>query len=360
MLLEILQEHIPNLRKTGSEWTGSCPFHEDKRPSFSMNPEKELWYCFSCHKGGNAIDFLAEILHITKEEAALSLLPNDPRLLANEEFTVASHDYLLKHGCEYIEKKGFSAKSIEKFRLGLAPPEVPNDFWLFRGRALFPICDGQGIVRGFSARTLTAEMPKFINSRGSDIFEKRRILYGYNLAKDVIRSRNEVLLLEGQADVIMAHERGYPMAVGLMSTEFTEEQQKMLGKARVALCLDGDEAGRQATQRILEKTNISSVVILPDGIDPDEYLSSGRKLVGTSAPLYQFASLDRGDLNYADKVFDLLSKQYNSLVTKEVLTKLSIETSVPMRIVWDNYIRYVSEKRRRKNAAGSYPSSRTQ
>jgi DNA primase len=337
-LADVVGRYVP-LKRSGKSWKGCCPFHQEKTPSFHVWPDEGTWKCFGCQKGGNAFTFLMEKEGVTFPEAVRQLardagvpLPNDDDPAAAEQ---ASRLARLRDACEwacrffqrelrapggeiareYFKRRGITGESARRFRLGYAPPGWQNlvdaarrdgvaeadllevgllrrkeaeegrparVFDMFRGRATFPICDAQGRVTAFGARTLGDDEPKYLNSPESPLFSKGRTVYALHLAKQEMMRSGEGAVMEGYTDVIMAHQCGWPAAVAGLGTALTREQASMIARyvKRLHLVYDGDAAGQKAALRnapaFLPEDIETRVAVLPPGEDPcDTLLRAG-------------------------------------------------------------------------------------
>ena len=313
------------LRRSGANMFGLCPFHGEKTASFSVAPDKGIYYCFGCHKGGGAINFMMEVEGLTYPDAVRSLakragmdVPEDEqyqsryrqqeRLWAlNKEAARFFHSQLYApvgaQGLQYVQKRGLSKSILTQFGVGYAP-----DSWnalvdamrkkgytdqelrdadlvgekngriydRFRNRVMFPIIDVRGNVIGFGGRVLDNSTPKYLNTSETIIFNKRKNLFGLNLAKK--SKQGFMILVEGNIDVITLHQYGFDCAVASLGTSLTEEHAALLSRytEQVVLTYDGDEAGQRAAKRaipMLEKAGIRVKVLkMRDAKDPDEFL----------------------------------------------------------------------------------------
>ena len=332
-LLEVVGEHV-QLKKAGRGYVGLCPFHKEKTPSFNVNPERGMYKCFGCGKGGNAITFVQDHDHMTFPDAVRHLatkmgitIPEeeveDPtgvgarREAARSCLREAASFYQTYLGSsdgaparQFFTGRGFTDEIIDEFGLGAAPASwdatiqhlkgqgftqqhledagliiVKDDgkvYDRFRGRAMFAIRDESGRVVGFSARTLTDEpgSPKYINSPQSIVFDKSRVLFGLDLAKRKISEHRTANLVEGQADVIAMHQGGFQATVASSGTALTADQLKMLKRYAdtIVLIFDADEAGQKAMSKGIELGLAVGLdikcVALPKGEDPDSVLVS--------------------------------------------------------------------------------------
>ena len=323
---EVVGQYV-NLKRSGSNLFGLCPFHGEKTPSFSVSPDKGIYYCFGCHKGGSVINFEMEIEGLSYPDAVRALakragmtVPEDEqyqsryrrqeRLWAlNKEAARFFHGALFQPegaaGLEYAGKRGMPKSTLTKFGIGFA-----SDSWdslckameakgytreemqasglvsvsqkngriydRFRNRLMFPIIDVRGNVIGFGGRVMDNSTPKYLNSPETEIFNKRKNLFALNLAKKT--RLGYMILVEGYMDAVALHQYGFDCAVASLGTSLTEEHASLLARytQQVILIYDGDEAGQNATQRaipMLEKAGLQVKVLkMRDAKDPDEYL----------------------------------------------------------------------------------------
>ena len=318
-----------NLRRSGSNLFGLCPFHGEKTASFSVSPDKGMYYCFGCHKGGGAVNFMMEVEGLSYPDAVRALakrvgmeVPEDEqyqsryrqqeRLWAlHKEAARFFHSKLYapegKAALEYAMGRGMPKSTLTTFGIGYAPDtwtalvdalrkkgytdEELKDSGLvtvskkngslfdrFRDRLMFPIIDVRGNVIGFGGRIMKKddEAAKYLNSPETLIFNKRKNLFALNLAKK--SKQGYLILVEGYMDAIALHQYGFDCAVASLGTALTEDGANLLSKYtdQVVLIYDGDEAGQRAAQRaipILEKTGLQVKVLqMRDAKDPDEYL----------------------------------------------------------------------------------------
>ena len=325
------------LRKTGSSYKGCCPFHEEKTPSFSVSPAKGIYKCFGCGKAGNAITFIKEHekcsyyeaikylgnkyhveiveTELTDEEKQRKDL-RESLMIVNEFATT----FFVKHlwetpegkaiGMAYFIERGFTQKTIPKFRLGYSPQKkdaftstaekagykleymtkvglssVGDNYKSdkFHGRIMFPITSLTGSVIGFGGRVMTAANEhvqggmKYINSPESEVYKKSFTLYGISFAKTEITKKDECILVEGYTDVLSLHQAGITNVVASSGTSLTNEQINLIKRFthNIVIIYDGDKAGIKAATRgidmILEKDMNVKVLLLPDGDDPDSF-----------------------------------------------------------------------------------------
>lgn len=351
-IVDFISGYVP-LKKAGRNYKGLCPFHSEKTPSFIVFPDSQSWHCFgACGTGGDIFTFLmkrenldfGEALRVLAARAGVQLEPTTPAKAAEQEqeerlfaINAAAAEYFhnllvssaqAEHARAYLEKRGVTPESWRAFQLGyslndwhalqnhlrgrgfrhediaevglIIQREGGEGYYdRFRGRLMFPIRDIRGRVIGFGGRVLDASEPKYMNSPQSPIFDKGSVLYGIELARGPIRSLNQVVIVEGYMDVIMAHQHGIGNVVASMGTALTETQLRTLSRLtkRFALALDSDAAGSAATLRGLDTARATldrevkpvpvgpglirfesslkvdlRIVTLPPGKDPDEII----------------------------------------------------------------------------------------
>ena len=338
------------LKKAGRNLTALCPFHSEKHPSFFVYPEQQSWHCFgACNTGGDVFAFVmkkegldfGETLRLLARRAGVTLpsrMEGEGKKEEKEEYFRANdaaalyyHNLLLNSPAaakakNYIEKRGFTAKTISDFQIGfsldswdalklfllergysektlltaglLSEGEKGKTFDRFRGKLMIPIRDIKGRVTGFGARVLDDSLPKYINSPQTPTFDKSGMLYGIDRAATPIRKQDTAIIMEGYMDVIMAHQCGVTNAVASMGTAITETQVNILKKLskNLILSLDADAAGEEAMLRTVGYENILNaemrVIVLPQGKDPDEVMREDMEkwqgFVNAAVPLIDF------------------------------------------------------------------------
>ena len=314
-----------NLKRSGANLFGLCPFHGEKTASFSVAPDKGIYYCFGCHKGGGAINFMMELEGLSYPDAVRALakragmeVPEDEQYQSRyrqqerlwalmKEAARYFHAQLYSpagaEGLAYAQKRGMPKATLTTFGIGFAPntwsgltdamkkkgytdqelidaglvsQKGNRIFDRFRNRLMFPIIDVRGNIIGFGGRVMDDSTPKYLNSPETLIFNKRKNLFGLNLAKK--SKLGYLILVEGYMDAIALHQYGFNCAVASLGTSLTEEHAVLLSRytEQVVLIYDGDEAGQRATRRaipMLEKAGIGVKVLkMRDAKDPDEYL----------------------------------------------------------------------------------------
>lgn len=348
-IIDIIGAKI-TLKKAGRHWKALCPFHNEKTPSFIVSPERQMWKCFGCGKGGSVIDFVMEYEHLDFIEALEELAEKagvklerraadtpeaklKDRLyqvnhLASEyfQYILTSHalgqnarDYLKHRGitdkaiktfglgyspnswdalAKFLRKKGYEQKLLEQ--AGLLVPSARGGYDRFRGRVMFTLRDHRGNVVGFSGRLLDPEVKdaKYINTSETPVYSKSKILYGLDVTKAAIQKANEAIVMEGEFDVISLFQAGMGNAVAIKGSSLTEGHVNLLRRftERLVFALDGDVAGDSASRRgieIADKAGLDMrVVQLPNGKDPDESVRENpglfKKAVERAMPIYDY------------------------------------------------------------------------
>lgn len=340
-IVDVVSEYV-KLRKGGKDYLGLCPFHKEKTPSFTVSNEKQIFYCFGCHQGGNALNFVMKHDHLSFQEALEKLAhrygikisrragTRKPKLI--DALTRLAEYYekgLQRSGFarDYLKKRGIDNDTAAEFRIGYSDPTrrdlreflkstgIPNDIFLstgivrmrdrdiyemFRGRVIIPILDINNQVIGFGGRTLEKDgIPKYINSPESTVFTKRSTLFGIDKTKRHIAEAREVFIVEGYFDFISLYRIGFRNVVATLGTAVTEDHLMKLRNyaERIILMLDGDEAGIKSSLRLIPLISESDIecdiVLFPDGHDPDSFtrkegVEGITKLVGNKKPLLDF------------------------------------------------------------------------
>ena len=358
--IEDVVGHYVTLKRSGANMFGLCPFHGEKTASFSVAPDKGIYYCFGCHKGGGVINFMMELEGLSYPDAVRNLaarvgmeVPEDEqyqsryrqqeRLWAlHKEAARFFHSQLYapvgKTALEYAFGRGMSKSILTTFGVGYAPDSWDslvkamrakgytaqelkdsglvtvsqkngNIFDRFRDRLMFPIIDVRGNVIGFGGRIIKNDpnAAKYLNSPETLIFNKRKNLFGLNLAKK--SKAGSLILVEGNIDVVALHQYGFDNAIASLGTSLTEEQAALMARyaEQVILIYDGDKAGQNATQRaipILEKAGLQVKVLqLKDAKDPDEFL----KKFGAD----KFKLLLEGSSNRVEYQLNAIARKYD-------------------------------------------------
>lgn len=432
-IVEVVSEHV-QLRRAGRSYTGLCPFHNERTPSFSVSPLRQMYHCFGCGVGGTTIQFVMEIEAVSFVEAVVLLAeragleipsgigegsvrpPNSKYERHRDAYELATklYNYILMNrdmgvqAQSYLEGRGISRKTMDRFRLGFAPntndsivsflkkrgfeeAELvecglavemgPKVLDRFRGRVMIPIFDKKGSVIAFGGRLLEKDgKPKYLNSPENDFFHKSNLLYPYHEARKAIRQNRTALLLEGYMDVISLTQAGVENGVASLGTSFTEEQSKLLKTDcdDVIIVYDGDEAGRKATVRAIDMlvgVGIKpSILRIPDGLDPDEYVQRNggeafrRLLTRRTLSVVQFLLEDlRQNANLISAVgrtefirnsLQLLGQRATPVEQEYELRSLSQEFNLSVETLKEE-LRTFAKQNRGVRKEEKYPSDRT-
>jgi len=349
-IVDVIGNYI-QLKRTGSNYKALCPFHQEDTPSFVVSPAKQIFHCFGCGIGGDAIKFVMEYEKLTYPEAVEKLASmynftltytksqnRESGLLKALETINDLYKKSLprkKEATEYLRQRGVSSASIEKFELGYAPQSerqieylrshlIPMQDAIDAGilakeqrvyarmveRITFPIYSPSGKLVGFGGRTITNHPAKYLNTPQTRLFNKSKLLYGYHIAKKAIFAKKEMIVCEGYMDVVMLHQAGFDTAVATLGTALTSEHLPLLrrGEPKVILSYDGDRAGIAAATKaakLLAKSDIEGgVVIFPAGADPADMVAEGavkelQELFHNPTPFIEFV------LQSTVKSFDL-------------------------------------------------------
>ncbi len=388
-IVALISEHVP-LKRAGRRFSGCCPFHEEKTPSFSVNPELGFYYCFGCHQKGDAITFLREYLNMdfaeavehlakkanitlrydtSKDTKASELKPLFAALEKATDFYLQrlkeSPDAKIARG--YVRSRGYDKDVVERFKIGYSPNEydalakyLSKDFNqkilvesglcyknsrggltdVFRNRLMFPITNTQGSVVGFGARTLDGTPPKYKNSSETKLYRKSNVLYNLSSAKSVASTKGNVVVCEGYTDVIAMTLAGVDQAVATCGTAATIEHVKLMQKFvdKIILCFDMDQAGQKAATRWLEfLPNMTAdlyIAQLPQGKDPAElYKDSPEKLpvsIDSAIPFLEFL------LNRTTSTIDTSSSvEDRAKIAQEAI---GIIRQSPSKLVQEGYV----------------------
>ncbi len=351
-ILEIANQYT-RLTKSGKNFKGICPFHQEKHGSFFVFPDRQSWHCFgACSAGGDIFALVMKKESLTFVEA-LKLLASRAGVdvpdfrknieekakysniyAANEAARSYFHNTLLTHPSanntrDYVKYRGLNTVSLKDFQIGcsLNEPDNLKKFLLkqgygikelieaglvietasgvidrFRNRVIFPINDIRGRTVGFGGRSLGNTQPKYLNSPETPVFNKSQLMYGLDLARDAIKENNEVIIVEGYIDAIIARQHGFSNTIAVMGTAVNREQIESLKNitTNIILAMDSDEAGNKGMLRMIEYENVLNneikVAAIPEGLDPDQVirksLDQWQTLIHNARPLVDF-TIDR-------------------------------------------------------------------
>jgi DNA primase len=401
-IVDVIGEYV-HLKKSGRNFLGLCPFHSEKTPSFSVSIDNKYYHCFGCGAGGNAISFLMEMegysfpetVSVLGEKVGVYLDVQNPKsqegnrenkekeliLKAHSLTAQLFHHVLMERNegapaREYLEKRGFQVETIKEFQLGFAPDSwdfltnflKKRDYPLsmmekggllakregdkgffdrFRGRVMFPIWDMQGNLIAFSGRLMGEGQPKYLNSPESLLFRKSRQLFNFHRARPEIRRTESTILVEGFADVLSIWQAGIKNVTATMGTSLSEDQARMIRRnsEQVIICYDGDQAGMDAISKasdVLEKQGcLIKVSMLPNGLDPDEYInqygteSFQREVINESKSYTAFL------LEFLRKGRNLQDDGERMIYIKEALQVVS---RLPHAVERDHYTRSLADE----------------
>jgi len=359
-IVEVISEYVP-LKQSGKGHKGLCPFHQENTPSFMVDSQRQIFHCFGCGEGGNIFSFIMKIEKLNFPEAVKILaekagvqLPTDKNqddrvyrerdlILRLNEMTANYYQSNLfqeqgKYAYQYLSKRHFKKETIQKYHLGYAlsgyehlisllakknvrasdlikaglavkSKKSANLIDYFRNRIIFPIMNLQGKIIAFGGRVLDDKLPKYINSPETPVYSKGKHLYGLFQAKKSIRQKNQIIIMEGYTDVLMAHQYGFENAVASLGTALTTQQIDLIKRYadEVIIAFDSDTAGKNATLRslnLVKKVGVKiRIISLPVESDPaDVLLKKGDKY---------FINLIKKALPLIDYKLEVLMQQYN-------------------------------------------------
>jgi len=383
-IVDIISNYI-ELKLSGANYKARCPFHGEKTPSFVVSPAKQIFHCFGCGKGGDAIEFVKEYEKLNYYEALekIASIINFPLRYTNKDETKKdSYKILtqvqswyknnLKYSTKaqkYLKSRGVKEESIDKFEIGYSKGSNELIDFLNRNfisldeaqevgilsnrdgrfyarlidRITFPIHTQSGKIVGFGGRSLSGHSAKYINSPQTKLFNKSKILYGYHIARESIYRKKEIIVCEGYLDVILLHQAGFKNSVATLGTALTKEHIPLLkkGEPKVILAYDGDEAGINAGFKasfLLSTNGIDGrVVLFPDKLDPADMVQNGKidelnKLLNRGVNLIEFT------IETIIKSFDISNPYQKEKAFKEVKTYL-LQLS---EIIRDEFIPFAS------------------
>ncbi len=368
------------LRKMGRNYRGLCPFHSEKNPSFYVSPEKGIFYCFGCKKGGNAINFLMEYEKLDFPDAIKRLAKNlgieidttkglrykelyEVNEQACQFYVKCLSEAIGRRGHDYLTRRKLSLDKLKSFRLGYAPASgglvtylrqkgfsiervrqaglISTNREIFRDRLIFPILNMSGRIIGFGGRGIDDYIqPKYLNSPETPIFKKGEGLYGLYQSKERVRAKGEVLLVEGYFDLLSIYQHGFDNICAPLGTSLTERQAMLLSRfaRRVIILFDGDLSGIKAALRaigLLINAQVDVyVALLPENSDPDNFIIQNgaealRELLGNAVDFFHF---------YKRVVKTDTLEQEISLIRD--LIQIIAKIQDPIR--YDRYLKYVA------------------
>lgn len=382
-IVDFISEYV-NLKKAGQNWKGLCPFHTEKTPSFTVSPAKQIFHCFGCGSGGDIFTFLSrheslsfpEALKVLADRAGVTLKSShkgavktgekEKLLSIHRDAAAFFSQQLPKNGpaSAYLKKRGIDSGGQKQFSLGYAPKSwnallsflerkghrgeilkksglvtqgTKGRYDTFRDRIMFPIFDLQGEIIAFGGRSIDGSEPKYLNSPETPIFNKRRVIYGLNFARDSIRTEGYALFMEGYLDVITAHLGGFANAIAPLGTALTPEHARLVKRftGKVMLAFDSDAAGvkavKSAANILIESDLDVNVLPIPDNEDPDSFLRTrGRE---------EFEKLLEQPLTIID--FFVRHGKDRRVMSRDALETIA---KVPDKVLQGDYIKALAEK----------------
>lgn len=408
-IVDIISSYLP-LTQKGKNFFGVCPFHDDSNPSMSVSRDKQIYRCFSCGASGNVFQFIMDYEHISFKEALMILsektgievkgLNLQKKVSKNDklyEIYELAHKYYqnnmsssyAKKAKEYLNNRHIDEAMIKEYKIGLSLDKLDNltklliskgydlktlndigisnaNKDIYMNRIMFPLYDLNGRVVGFSGRRYDGiKENKYVNTKGTEIFQKGDTLYNYHLAREFVRSKNQVIVMEGFMAVIRSKEAGIKNAVGLMGTAMTKEQANLIKRLsnNVVLSFDGDEPGRKAcldNGSELEKLGCQvSIVELDNGLDPDDYIlkygqDAFKNLVNNAITLSDYrikrlksninltSDLDKS--KYINSVLEETSKIEDEIHQEFILKKLAKEFDISYNTLEKRLLSFLDKK----------------
>src|SRR5262245_36327605 len=403
-IVDIIGAVLP-LKRAGANFVALCPFHKEKSPSFNVNPHRQIFHCFGCHKGGDVFTFVREYENLSFVEAVKRLAERasipleldsqpgrqqarhlkDALLHLHDQIAQRWHLILTREPAgqiarDYLGKRGVSDDAVKLFRLGYAPEAWDdtvtwartNGFELalaeqaglilhkedtsryydrFRGRLMFPICDEQGRVIGFSGRILAGDekAAKYVNSPETPIFTKGKVFFGLDKSKRAVLEAGYAIICEGQLDLIACFMAGVQNVVAPQGTAFTGDHARILKRyvEEVVLCFDSDEAGQNAAVRSLDNLLASGlairVAVVPAPHDPDSFIKANggpafSKLVQEAGGFFDYyldrlcaaneGSTDKGRLTILREMAEAVHKTGNVVLVDKYAQKTALRLGV--------------------------------
>jgi len=403
-IVEIIGGYLP-LKRAGANFVALCPFHKEKSPSFNVNPHRQIFHCFGCHKGGDVFTFVKEYENIGFADAVRRLAerakipletenrPGEQQARHIKDQLLQVHDQIAQRwqNClaneaageiarEYLKKRGVGEEAIKLFRIGAAPESwddtvnwargkgydlglmetagliirkegTDRHYDRFRGRLMFPICDEQGRVIGFSGRVLSGDekTAKYVNSPETPIFTKSKVFFGLDKSKRAILDTGYAIICEGQLDLIACFMAGVQNIVAPQGTAFTDQHARIIKRYvdEVVLCFDSDEAGQNAAVRSLDHLLASGlavrVAVVPAPHDPDSFIKANggeafRQLIEKADGYFDYflnrlckvndTTTDKGRVVVLREMAEAIHKTGNSVLVDKYAQKTALRLGV--------------------------------
>ena len=390
-IVDFISDYL-ELKKAGRNFKGLCPFHAEKSPSFTVSPERQMFHCFGCGVGGDIVGFMMKEQNLSFPQAVERLAERAGVVIENNytpstktvekrkgiyDALELSREYFIKSlnqseiAKNYIKNRGLSEEIIKEFSIGYAPRT--NDLYkllknkgftdtllassgviatgekglfdMFRGRVVFPIVDHDNRVIAFGGRVIDDGMPKYLNSPDTDIFHKGQVLFGFYAAKETIRKKKYVVIVEGYMDAIVCHMYGVKNTVAPLGTALTEAHVKMIGRyaKNILLVFDGDVAGINAAKRSLDIIYrgglTAKVLLLPDKGDPDSFLREHgvekfKKMMSKARGFIDFRiDIDGNNSDAMRDVYLTISNISDAVVKGSLITEISEKAGISETIL---------------------------
>ncbi len=422
-IVDIIGSYVP-LKKNGANFTALCPFHKEKSPSFNVNPHKQIFHCFGCHKGGDVFTFVKDYENIGFMDAVRRLAERakiplefentpgaqesrhlkDQLLDIHEQLTTRWQNCLANEAAgqrarDYLAKRGVSAEAIKLFRIGAAPElwddtvnwakgknfpietvekagliikkeETGRYYDRFRGRLMFPICDEQGRVIGFSGRVLSGDekTAKYVNSPETPIFTKSKVFFGLDKSKRAILDAGFAIICEGQLDLIACFTNGVQNIVAPQGTAFTDQHARIIKRYanEVVLCFDSDNAGQNAIVRSLDHLLASGlavrVAVVPSPHDPDSFIKANggdafNDLIKNAAGFFDYylkrlcatndIKTDKGRMQVVRSMLVALRKTNNRILIDKHAYDLTFQLGLSFSSIKEEYQKIANENTER-------------
>ena len=406
-IVDVIGSYIP-LKRAGANFMALCPFHKERTPSFNVNPQRQIFKCFGCQKGGDVFTFVMEYENVEFPEAVKRLADRAKIPLEYEkgegqtrhlkESLLQIHEQITQRwqgalaneasgqiASDYLAKRGVSSEAVKLFRLGYAPDlwddtvnwakskghelalvekaglilrkEGSDSFYdRFRGRLMFPICDEQGKVIGFSGRVLSGDekTAKYVNSPETPIFTKSKVIFGLDKSKRALLDADYAIVCEGQLDLIACFMAGVQNVVAPQGTAFTAEQARILKRyvSEVVLCFDSDQAGQNATVRSLDHLLAAELAVrvaaVPAPHDPDSFIKASggdafTQLIGRAEGFFDYylqrlcaeneLASDRGRLAILREMAQAVHKTRSAVLIDKYAQKTALRLGVSAEAV---------------------------
>jgi DNA primase len=385
-IVDFISDYL-ELKKSGRNFKGLCPFHAENTPSFTVSPERQMFHCFGCGAGGDIVGFMMKEQNLNFPQAVTRLAELSGIVIENIyapsdkikekrkgifEVLELSREHFIRslgqsdNAINYLKNRGLTEEIIKEFSIGFAPRT--NDLYkllknkgfsdtllassgviasgerglfdMFRGRIVFPIMDQEGRVTAFGGRVIDDGMPKYLNSPDSDIFHKGQMLYGLHFAKENIRQKKYAVIVEGYMDAVVCHMFGIKNTIAPLGTALTQAHVKLINRyaKNILVVFDGDTAGINAAKRsldiIYQEGLTAKVLLLPDKSDPDSFLRSHgvekfRKLMSNARGFIDFRiDIDGKNISAMRDIYATISNMKDAVSKGMLITELAEKAGI--------------------------------